>query len=169
MVRPMTHADVVPAADLLRRGAWGERATFFRYALAEPWARPLVAERDGTIVGTGVASAHGPVGWVGTIFVDQAERGRGVGRALTQATMAELRNLGCSTLVLVATEMGRLLYEQLGFETRTFYQTFELEGRAIRDGEPPFPGIDAFAASHVGEAAALDASQFRCVANTGSS
>ena len=80
MVRPMTHADVVPAADLLRRCAWGERETFFQYALAEPWARPLVAERDGTIVGTGVASAHGPVGWVGTIFVDQAERGRGVGR-----------------------------------------------------------------------------------------
>ena len=69
-IRVMTPADVAPAAELLRRGNWGQRDEFFRYAVEQTFTRAFVAERDGAVVGTGVASAHGPVGWVGTIFVD---------------------------------------------------------------------------------------------------
>ena len=38
-----------------------------------------MAEADGGVVGTGVVSLNGPVGWIGTIFVDPAWRRRGVG------------------------------------------------------------------------------------------
>jgi hypothetical protein len=118
-----------------------------------------VAERDGEIVGTGVASAHGRVGWVGTIFVDEALRGQGVGRALTEAVMAALQDAGCSTLCLVATDAGRPIYERLGFETRTFYQTFEAPGLATTDAGPTTNGdiLGRFGAADLDEAAALDA------------
>jgi predicted N-acetyltransferase YhbS len=157
LLRPMTEADVNPATDLLRRGQWGERDAFFRYAIRQPFVRPVLAERDGQIVGTGVASAHGAVGWIGTIFVAESERGQGLGRALTEATMADLRDLGCETQVLVATDLGRPIYERLGFATRTFYRTFELEGRISADGETPDDGIRRFSAADLDDAAALDA------------
>jgi GNAT superfamily N-acetyltransferase len=153
----MTPSDIAPAADLLRRGHWGERDAFFRYAVEQPFVRPVLAERDGEIVGTGVASAHGAVGWVGTIFVAESERGHGLGRALTEATMAELQHLGCETQVLVATDMGRPVYERLGFATRTFYRTFELEGRLAADGDEPDGGVRRFTASDLDDAAELDA------------
>jgi predicted N-acetyltransferase YhbS len=127
-ILPMTEADIDPATELLRQGNWGTREEFFRYAVTQTFVRPLVAVRDGQILGTGVASAHGRIGWVGTIFVGEAERGHGLGRALTEATIGELRAMSCETLVLVATDAGRPLYERLGFETRSFYQTFEIEG-----------------------------------------
>jgi GNAT superfamily N-acetyltransferase len=154
----MSAADVQSAADLLVRGQWGTRDDFFRYAVAQLFVRPFVAEQDGEIVGTGVASAHGRVGWVGTIFVDEALRGKGVGRALTEAVMAALRAAGCSTLCLVATDAGRPIYERLGFETRTFYQTFEAPGLAASDAGPTTNGdiLSRFGAADLDEAAALD-------------
>jgi GNAT superfamily N-acetyltransferase len=153
-IRAMTAADVAPAADLLRRAEWGERDAFFDYAVSGAHMSPFVAERDGTILGTGVASVHGPCGWVGTIFVDPSERGTGLGGALTQSTMAAIAAAGCTTQIRVATDLGRPVYERLGFETRTFYQVFEREGI---DRQPESdPGIRAFAAGDVGDAAALD-------------
>jgi GNAT superfamily N-acetyltransferase len=154
-IRPMLDADVVPAAEVLRRGEWGDRESFFRFAVAQPTVRPFVAERAGDILGTGVASAHGIVGWIGTIFVAEAERGRGLGRALTEAVIGGLDALGCRTLVLVATDAGRAVYEKLGFEIRTHYQTFEIEGRAGGSAGVD-PGVTPFSAADLAEAIALD-------------
>jgi predicted N-acetyltransferase YhbS len=160
-IRVMTAADVGPAAELLRRGNWGQRDEFFKYAVEQTFARPFVAERDGAVVGTGIASGHGPVGWVGTIFVDESERRRGLGGALTEAALDALAAMGCRTLVLVATDAGRPVYERLGFEVRTHYQTFEIEGlaRPGDDATTPTAGwtIRPFNASDLDEAAALDA------------
>jgi hypothetical protein len=55
-VRPMLRDDVVAAADAVRRGDWGDREAFFRFAAAHSNCRPILAERDGEIVGTGVAT-----------------------------------------------------------------------------------------------------------------
>src|SRR4051794_35711210 len=98
-IRPMTDADVLPATDLIRRGDWGDRESFFRFALERPHIEPFVAEREGDIVGTAVASVHGAAGWVGTVFVDASQRGRGLGRALTEAARDALSTAGCSTQI----------------------------------------------------------------------
>ena len=119
MIRPMLTVDVAAAADALRRGDWGDREAFFHFATGHPNCRPILAERDREIVGTGVATVSGRVGWVGTIWVAPALRGRGLGRALTEAVIEELEGSGCRTLVLVATEAGRPVYERLGFEILT--------------------------------------------------
>jgi hypothetical protein len=87
-----------------------------------------VAEVDGALVGTGVGTANGSVGWVGTIWVDPAQRGAGLGRALTQAVIDGLEAGDCRTLVLVATEEGLPLYERMGFELQTRYRILEAPG-----------------------------------------
>jgi GNAT superfamily N-acetyltransferase len=127
-IRRMAAEDTAPAAELLRRGDWGERLIFFDWAINQPTLVPLVAERDGVIVGTGVGSAHGPVGWVGTIFVAPGLRRSGLGGALTRAVDDELEARGCRTLVLIATSMGRPVYEREGFGLLDEQVRFSIDG-----------------------------------------
>jgi len=118
-IRPMLPADVAAAAEAVRRGDWGDREAFFSFATGNPNCRPILAERDREIVGTGVATVSGRVGWVGTIWVAPAVRRRGLGGAITEAVIEQLEGSGCRTLVLVATDAGRHVYERLGFEVLT--------------------------------------------------
>jgi GNAT superfamily N-acetyltransferase len=127
-IRPMRPADVAPAADIMRRGDWGDRTTFLAWAVGNPSCHPIVADDGGRILGTGLATAYGPVGWVGTIFVDAERRGRGLGRTLTRAVVADLEARGCRTLLLIATDHGRPLYEREGFTVQTEQRRFAAPG-----------------------------------------
>ena len=118
-IRPMTPADVEPVVAAFIRADWGDRRSYLDFATRHPETHPFVAEADGEIVGTGVLSVNGSVGWIGTIWVEPAWRRRGVGMALTQATIDTAESAGCRTLLLVATDAGRPLYEKIGFEVQT--------------------------------------------------
>jgi hypothetical protein len=96
----------------------------------------MVAEVDGVIVGTGVGTGNGAVGWIGTIFLAPDWRGRGLGRAITQAIIDRLESAGARTLVLVATADGRRLYERMGFEVQTRYRILAAPGIASPRGGP---------------------------------
>jgi hypothetical protein len=50
----MRATDAEEAADLLRRGDFGERLDFFHWALTQPTVAPVVSVHEGRIVGTGV-------------------------------------------------------------------------------------------------------------------
>src|SRR3954451_7647625 len=89
-IRAMTAIDVAPAADVIRRNDFGEREAFLAWAVGQPTISLFVADLDGAIVGTGVGSAHGSVGWVGVILVDASARGSGLGRRITRAVIERL-------------------------------------------------------------------------------
>ena len=114
----------------MRRGEWGDRTVFLDWAIGRPPCHPIVADDDGQVIGTGVATAYGPVGWVGTIFVDPERRGHGLGRALTRAVVEHLENSGCRTLLLIASDYGRPLYEREGFAVQTVHRRFAAPGSA---------------------------------------
>src|SRR6266513_4623780 len=66
--------------------------------------RVVVAELDGDVVGlahlqvTPAIERDRPVGKLGALVVDEAQRGRGIGRALVEAVEAEARLRGCELL-----------------------------------------------------------------------
>ncbi len=170
----MTRADVDGATDALLRGDWGDRRSFFAFAADHPACDAIVAVDHGRVVGTGVGTRNGAVGWVGTIFVAAERRGAGLGTELTERICDGLAAAGCRTLVLVATEQGRPLYERLGFSIADWYVTVERDARALggpaggepAGGEPAGDGtaghLDAalviapFSPADVAEAAELD-------------
>ncbi|MEA2608603.1 MAG: hypothetical protein QOJ75_846 [Chloroflexota bacterium] len=152
-IRTMTRADVDRASNAMLREGWGDRRVKMAFVSDHPQCRPFVAEVDGAIVGTGVATANGTVGWIGTIWVDRDWRRRGLGRALTIATMEAAEAAGCRTLVLVATDAGRPLYEGLGFEVQTWYRILEAPGL---DGGQAVAGARAFRPSDMPAMGALD-------------
>ena len=163
----MKATDVDAASEVILRADWGDRRAWFEFAVSQPQCQPVVAITDGEIVGTGVGTANGLVGWVGTIWVAPDRRGAGLGRALTQAVIDRLESAGCESLLLVATVEGRRLYERMGFELQTTYRILEARGLAAdaTDGAAAEVGADetvanevrAFAAGDLHAMAALDA------------
>ncbi|HZM73192.1 MAG TPA: GNAT family N-acetyltransferase [Candidatus Polarisedimenticolia bacterium] len=127
-IRPMTAVDIEPVRQMIMAGEWGDRRVFLEFATTQPECLPIVAVDGGEIVASGVGTANGPAGWIGAIFVDERVRRRGIGRAVTDAVIAGLEQRGCQTLVLVASEEGKPLYEGMGFQLQTAYATLEAPG-----------------------------------------
>ena len=70
---------------------------------------------DGEAAGAVCCVSFGATGWIGALGVAPEARRHGLGRALTEAAVARLHERGADTVLLFATDMGRPLYERLGF------------------------------------------------------
>jgi GNAT superfamily N-acetyltransferase len=136
-IRPMLARDVEAAAQVILDGGWSDRSGFFMWAVDHPTCFPIVADEGGRVVGTGLATANGRVGWVGAIFVAQDRRRIGLGSALSAEVIDELERQGCSTQVLIATDEGRPIYERLGFRLQTRYVLLQAPDGAA----PPDQGV----------------------------
>ena len=152
----MLRADVDAATELILGNDWGVRRDWLAYAASTPACVPLVAEVAGELVGTGVGTANGPVGWLGTIFLAPAWRGQGLGRTITQELIDRLESAGCRSLALVGTEEGRRLYERMGFEVQTRYRILEIGGLADDAAAAETGRVRAFDAGDADALAALD-------------
>jgi GNAT superfamily N-acetyltransferase len=152
----MTAEDVDAVGEMTAAGGFGDRRAFFREAVSLSSCRPIVAVEEGRPIGTGMGAIHGDVGWLGVIFVTPGLRRRGIGRALTEAACAILEGAGCRSLVLVATDMGRPLYERMGFVERSRYHMHP--GEPLNDAPAPPTGTSArrVAATDLDAIAALD-------------
>ena len=135
-IRDMTGADVGASVALALAQGWRDRRAFYGFVLRTPTCQPLVGVVEGRVVATGVATANGRVGWLGAVVVEEAVRGRGYGRAVTDELRRRLLAAGCETLSLVATPAGRPLYERMGFRLATHYH--QMEGDHLPEApEPP--------------------------------
>lgn len=99
-----------------------------------------VAEQDGRVVGvalwfltfstwTGVPSLY-----LEDLFVEEAARGSGAGRALFQALAREAKARGCARMdwaVLDWNEQARGFYTRLGGHHSTGWQPWRIEGEAL--------------------------------------
>jgi ribosomal protein S18 acetylase RimI-like enzyme len=106
--------------------------------LQEPDIVVLVAEQNGEVVGytyagiegTDYMALRGPAGALYDIVVDPEQRGRGVGRALLDATLDELKARGAPRVVLSTAERNepaQRLFERAGFRRTMIEMTRELD------------------------------------------
>ena len=133
---------IVPAADRTARRNWGwltshafELSDDIHAAMRDCEAAipahvfPDQPRFTGLIDGQPVAVSStvmaGGLAGVYAVAVVPAFRGRGIGTAMTLHAMAEGRRRGATTAVLQATEMGKPVYEKIGFSTAFAYELFE--------------------------------------------
>ena len=116
-VRDARHEEAGAIADLLSRAAFGPTVSrLVAFPRTSPHGDVLVADNgDGAAAGAVCCVSFGATGWIGALGVAPEARRHGVGRALTEAAIARLHERGAGTVLLFATDMGRPLYERLGF------------------------------------------------------
>ena len=115
------------------------------------------------LLGTTVATAYGPLGFIGNVVVDPAARGRGYGKLLMRDAIAWLRGRGVRTVLLDATEDGRPLYRSLGFvgTTHSWVVWQPLADIALADG--PLPAgttVTSLAPARIARIGMLDRAAF---------
>jgi predicted N-acetyltransferase YhbS len=123
--------DLQPALELLR-DAFGLPSatppTVHTFVAGLPSGQLFVAIESGCVVGTGACVSFGSTGWIGGIAVASSARGAGLGRALTLECLSALRE--CQTVLLMASDAGRPIYDRLGFEPEERFRVF-LTGETI--------------------------------------
>ena len=106
--------------------------------LSNPNSLVLVAERSGTVVGyvfadvesTNWMELRGPCGVVQDVYVDEAARSLGAGRALMRAAIEWIHSKGRSQVVLLTktrNEHAQHLFAALGFRPTMIEMTLDLE------------------------------------------
>lgn len=135
------------AVALSRQAAWPHRREDWQTALA--LSRGIVALSDNHhVVGTALVTPYGTdCATINMVIVDEAARGRGLGRKLMQAA---LDIGGERQLRLVATSDGLPLYEKLGFRAVGTILQYQGNVRAVAEPDGVEPGrnsdLDAIAA-----------------------
>ena len=157
IIRPATRADA-PALGRLgvllvrlhyefdqqrflapRAGMEQGYGSFLSSQIKSPDAFVLVAELDGEVIGYTYATVEGPdwmslrgaAGVLQDIIVDPAHRGKGAGRLLLDATLAELKARGAPRVVLSTAERNehaQHVFASAGFRRTMIEMTRELDG-----------------------------------------
>lgn len=127
----------IPLVEDFPPGEWNfDIVEFMNSHLGKKYFYAIVAELDEKIVGIANAITNGSVSWLGNIIVPEKYRRKGIGKALTNNLIAYSRGKECSSIVLVATELGEKVYSKLGFRKEMDYVFFEskkLEYKPVLD------------------------------------
>ena len=114
-IRTMTTDDLALGLRLSRQAGWNQtEADWLRLLYFEPEGC-FVAELDGSAIGTTTTCVLGQVAWIAMVLVDQSYRRRGIGTHLLRHALDYLGSRSVPTIRLDATELGRSVYEKLGF------------------------------------------------------
>lgn len=87
----------------------------------EPYFHCIGAFAGDRVAGCANGLLNGKAGWLGNIIVRPEWRGRGLGTALTRELMGFFKSQGCTSQLLVATELGEPIYNRLGFTVSSRY------------------------------------------------
>jgi GNAT superfamily N-acetyltransferase len=153
-----TDAELRRVDDLLMLAydAPSRRTELELYLTAQPDGWWLI-EEGGEIVAAAGAIAYGSFCWLGLVATHPAAQGRGLATRLSRHMLGWATAHGCGTVALDASDVGRPVYERLGF--RALGPTVEL----VRDpGRPPRArtGARLFETGDLDEILELDGATF---------
>lgn len=126
-IRLLRETDLDGAIAAKEAVGWAERRVRVDFYRGRDDSTLFVAEVDGQIAGCGGATVFPgtpATGWVHGIVVRPERRRTGLGARLTEAAITWLRGRSVGTVLLLATDAGRPVYERLGFTEGERYGSF---------------------------------------------
>lgn len=128
MIQRFSDRDLSRISRLQPEG-WQDIVPYFRFYLRAPYCRPLKVESGRKIVALGCVIMHKSTAWLSHIIVAPEMRREGLGLAMTHELIATAERHGRSTQLLIATSMGKPLYELTGFHASCEYLCFQQHPR----------------------------------------
>jgi GNAT superfamily N-acetyltransferase len=123
-----------PVARTLDEAGFGPHvARLLGYPRDSPDGHILVAAQGKKLVGGACCASFGTSGWIGALGVLPRARKRGTGELLTRACIEWLQSRGAESVFLYATDMGRPVYDRVGFVTEARARAW----RGVAPGPPP--------------------------------
>ena len=97
---------------------------FFQEQVHRDKCALYLAYYDGQAVACGLVLMHGDVASLHVIATLQEFRNKGLGAAVTHALLLHAQQKGCKQAVLLASALGRPVYERLGFKEYAVYKIY---------------------------------------------
>ena len=116
-IREMSPKDIPAMLNMVKAVGWNQTEKDLKIFLEDKSNVNYAAEIGGRLVGT-VASANydRKIAWISMMIVQEAYRGRGIGKILMQTIIRRLKLDGADSIKLDATPAGKLVYSKLGFK-----------------------------------------------------
>jgi predicted N-acetyltransferase YhbS len=115
-IRPAAVGDISQMSGVLERaGLSSGRPKLLEFNLASSDTQMFVGCQGDRVVGVACCVCFGRTGWIGNVAVEDDVRGQGLGRALSQQAVDCVQQAGAQTVLLTATDLGKPIYERLGF------------------------------------------------------
>ncbi len=124
-IRPIRYKEIPLTGDLPPPEWQIDLSAVYGFHFGEPYFHAVVAIADGVIAGTGMAILNGDAAWLGTIIVREAFRRQGLGSQITRNLIGWSEKNGSRKIILVASDMGKPVYEKLGFRQSMYYLVYE--------------------------------------------
>lgn len=148
-----TTADLT-ALPALQPDGWGDITPNFEYYTRSSFCFPIKITSGDRIVGIGSTILHNDVAWLAHIIVHKEHRKQGIGKLVTETLVESLQSTKCSTIYLLATDLGAPVYEKAGFETETEYLFFK--DVKLNNQPPVQEAIQPYHEKYKAQMAALD-------------
>ncbi|MDR0851310.1 MAG: GNAT family N-acetyltransferase [Clostridiales Family XIII bacterium] len=109
---------------------WDDIVPFFDAYVCAAYCHPIKVTVGGKIVGIGAVIRHGDVAWLGHVIVREAERGKGYGGLVVKGLIEVAHQCGSSVIYLIASQLGKPVYEKAGFVSEGPYLGYQYSGKA---------------------------------------
>ncbi len=116
----MTGSDLEKILHLQPDG-WPDIVPEFTFYIRKEFCHPVKAVFNQTIVGIGTSISFRDTAWLAHIIVAKEYRNRGIGQRITRTLLTHEGARYAGTVLLIATELGRPVYEKAGFRAVTEY------------------------------------------------
>src|SRR4051794_36305262 len=137
VIRLLSPADVPSLLHLSRAASWNQTAEDWARLLAVEPAGCFGTEIDGTLAATTTVVCYPPdLAWLGMVLTLPEFRGRGLARQLVEHGICYA---GQRILRLDASDMGKPLYQSLGFLEECFVERWLRDPAATRPGSATQP------------------------------
>lgn len=120
-IKPLKYNEIETLKSLQPKD-WGDIRFVFKSHFNQPYFHAFTYKEENEIIGVGEAIILKDTAWIGNIIVHEAHRFKGIGKKITQFLLDGLQKRALKSIFLLATEMGKPLYEKLDFELIDNYQ-----------------------------------------------
>ena len=125
-ISAITANDIEEIRELQPEG-WPDIISHFNFYIESAFCKPLKFVNQQKIVGIGSSIIYPYSAWLGHIIVHRDFRNQGIGLFITKTLVERLVDGNCNRISLIATDLGKPVYEKLGFVTETNYEFYKKE------------------------------------------